>query len=793
MQQNSRNITSYKPLSQNRWLISSDHEELDVHVLGDHIIRFRWNPGKRDFSYAIDPAFQPEEVDVKQDENTDFWMLQTAKIMCRISKKGMQISLYNQKQRLLTQDIQPLRYDGEAVVCRKSIQPGEAFFGLGDKADEFNLRGKSFENWGTDAFYYQKGSDPLYRNIPFYIGLHSGMAYGIFLDNSHRTRFDFGKSEKKMLQMSADGGEMNYYFIYGPEMQSVSERYVQLTGRPELPPLWGLGYHQCKWSYYPESNVREIADQFRDLEIPCDSIYLDIDYMDGYRCFTWNKEGFPDPEKMIADLRKDGFKTVVILDPGIKIDPNYTVYQEGLEGDYFCKTKDGKVFEGEVWPGPCHFPDFTKPDTREWWKGLIKKLVDAGVAGVWNDMNEPSVFDTDVNTMPPEVVHDYEGEEAPHAKAHNVYGMQMARSTYEGLKKWRSDHRPFVITRSGYSGLQRFSLVWTGDNTSSWEHMWLGSIQCQRMSLSGVSFIGTDIGGFVKDSEPELYVRWIQLGAFHPLFRTHSMADKADMAPNLDYELREAIRGGANREPWAFGEEYGLIIKKYISLRYRLLPYMYTAFRQYVEQGTPILRPLIMLDQAHDYFGEHAENFAVGDHLVVAPVLEANAESLSLQLPRGRWYDYWTDNPYQGREEINQPVDLATMPVFVRAGAVIPSQPLMQYTHEKPVEELSLDVYFGEDATISHLYEDAGEGYAYQQGNYKLKQFRVEGNAEYLRITQETEGSYEPEYPTYLLRVHGLPFEVKDVQLDGESQLWQIENNVLKVVALEVFGEIRIS
>lgn len=786
-------LHSVEQVSDKHWRLTSDQQHsLEVYVLDSHIFRFRWDAGEHDFSYAIDPNFQPREVAVTEKKTADFWELHTEEVVCQVAQADMRISLYDRDSQLLLQDALPYEKEGERVRCQKKIQPGESFFGLGDKADDFNLKGKAFENWGTDAFYYQKGSDPLYRNIPFYIGLQGGQAYGLFLDNSYRTHFDFGKKERDILEVAADGGELNYYFFFGPNVQRVAESYVQLTGKPELPPLWGLGYHQCKWSYFPESNVREIAAQFRDLEIPCDAIYLDIDYMDGYRCFTWNREGFPNPDGMVADLNNLGFKTVVILDPGIKIDEDYRMYQEGLKGDFFCKTNDGKVFEGEVWPGPCHFPDFTKPDTREWWKTQIKTLAEAGISGIWNDMNEPSVFDTESQTMTPEVVHDYEGEGSTHARAHNVYGMQMARSTYEGIKKWRPEHRPFVITRSGYSGLQRYTLVWTGDNTSSWEHMWLASIQCQRMSLSGVSFVGSDIGGFIKDSEPELYVRWIQLGAFHPFFRTHSMADKADMAPNLDYELREAIRGGANREPWAFGEEYGLIIKKYISLRYRLLPYFYTAFWQYVKQGTPILRPLIMLEQENNYFAEHAENFAVGDHLIVAPVMQPNASHLRLRLPRGRWYDYWTDTVHEGNQDLNRPVDLATMPIFIRAGAVLPSQPLMQYTHEKPIDQLTLDVYFGEDATTSQLYEDVGDGYEYQAGQYSLKQFKVQGSANNCRITQHLQGSYETEYAIYQIRIHGLPFSVKDVQVDRMVLSYELEENILTFSVVEDFGEINI-
>ncbi|MFP4092841.1 MAG: TIM-barrel domain-containing protein [Cyclobacteriaceae bacterium] len=770
MYQSLGTLNRYQSTSENSWQLSTDQNiSLLIQVMTDDIIRFRFKPSGRDFSYAIDPGFRPQVKAAGMNEEKDHLHLTTSSLSCRISKKGLTISFYDLEGNLLNEDQQSFSQVGEMVSCHKKLQTDEAFFGLGDKPTDFNLRGKKLQNWGTDAFYYQKDTDPLYRNIPFYIGLHHSRAYGIFLDNSFRTHFDFGRSQADTVSFAAEGGELNYYFIGGPGVQQVAERYTLLTGRPDLPPLWGLGYHQCKWSYYPEANVRALASRFREEQIPCDAIYLDIDYMEGYRCFTWSKEGFKDPARMISDLKKEGFKTIVILDPGIKIDPEYEVYQDGLEGDHFCRTRNGEVFEGEVWPGPCHFPDFTRPATREWWKNQVHKLVDVGVAGIWNDMNEPSVFDTQEATMPPEVMHDYEGEPAPHAKAHNVYGMQMARATFEGLRKWQPEKRPVVITRSGYSGLQRHTLVWTGDNTSTWKHMWLASIQCQRLSLSGVSYCGSDIGGFIKDSEPELFVRWIQLGSFHPLFRTHSMADKADQAPNLSDELREAIQGGADREPWAFGEKNKAIIRKYISLRYRLLPYFYSAFWQYVKRGTPILRPLLMLEQENPHFYEHASHFAVGDHLIVAPVLEADAKNLSCYLPKGKWYYYWTGEVLEGGKETIIPLTLEDMPLLVRAGAVLPLQPLMQYVGEKKVDKLSLQVFFAEGKVKSELYEDAYDGYEHHKGQYVLKTFEVTGESGKCVIRQQQEGAYQPEYRVYEIELRGFNFEPTVIMVDDEE------------------------
>jgi alpha-glucosidase len=354
---------------------------------------------------------------------------------------------------------------------------------------------------------------------------------------------------------------MNYYFIYGPLMRSVAEQYAYITGTAEIPPIWALGYQQSKWSYKPEKQVKEIANEFRKRKIPCDVIHLDIDYMDGYRCFTWNKKEFPDPMRMIKQLQKQGFKIVCIIDPGIKVDKNYSVYKEAFEKNYFCRRADGELMEGDVWPGKCNFPDFTNPQVRKWWSTLFEDLIKAGVRGIWNDMNEPAVFE--IGTFPEDVRHDYDGHPGSHRKAHNIYGMQMARATMTGLKKYLGDKRPLNITRSGFSGVQRYAATWTGDNTASWEHLWLANLMCQRLSMSGISFVGSDIGGFIGNPDGELYVRWLQMAVFHPFCRTHSAGLDRDSQPH---------------EPWVYGPRFEFIARKFINLRYRLLPYIYTAF-----------------------------------------------------------------------------------------------------------------------------------------------------------------------------------------------------------------------
>jgi alpha-glucosidase len=531
-------------------------------------------------------------------------------------------------------------------------------------------------------------------------------------------------------------------------MMDVVKSYHLLTGTHPMPPLWALGYHQCRWSYYPEAKVRKIAKGFRENQIPCDGLYLDIDYMDGYRCFTWNRKYFPDPKKMISDLLADGFKTVVIIDPGIRVDDNYWVFKEGKKNRYFCRRSDDYFMEGHVWPGRCQFPDFTNPDVRTWWGSLFDELVELGVAGVWNDMNEPAVFGA--GTFPDDVRHQYDGFRGSHRKAHNVYGMQMVRATYEGLRTIMKNKRPFTITRAGYSGVQRYSSVWTGDNVASWEHLQLGNIQCQRLSVSGIPFCGTDIGGFSGEPDGELFTRWIQMGTFSPFMRAHSAGDTKE------------------REPWSFGEPYTSINRKFIELRYRLIPYMYSAFWEHHRYGFPILRPVVMQEQ--DVLLNHfrQDEFTYGDKILICPVLSPGQTKRNVYLPKGKWYNFWTNEMVDGGKEVSVATPLDIIPVFVKAGSIIPEYPIMQYVGEKPIEEVKLNIYYSGYEANSFYFEDYGETFAYEQDIYLEKKFAVKGDGKTFTIEQSMEGLYTPRYEGYKINLMGLPFKPTKIVGDGK-------------------------
>lgn len=756
------NITDYKKDVDVLHFSTSNNVILQLTVLRDSVLRFRYTTvGKfdNDFSYAIanDANTGYNHLEISDDEEK--YIITTSKLICHIHKSDLRKSIFDVNDNtLICEDEKGFHWEesyelgGDIVKMSKTAQNSESYYGLGDKPQHINLKGRRFENWATDSYAFGKDTDPIYKAIPFYTGLHSGKSYGIFFDNTFRTYFDFCHERRNVTSFWAQGGEMNYYFIYGPDMNDVVTSYTDLTGTPELPPLWALGYHQCKWSYYPESNVKEVTQKFRDLKIPCDAIYLDIDYMEGFRCFTWSEDYFPDPKRMVKELADDGFKTVVIIDPGIKIDNEYSVFKEALDKDYFCKRADGPYMKGKVWPGECYFPDFTRPEVREWWAGLFKELIeDIGVKGVWNDMNEPAVMDVPGKTFPSDVRHDYDGNPCSHNKAHNIYGMQMARATYHGLKKFNYPKRPFVITRSAYSGTQRYTSTWMGDNVATWEHLQIANIQAQRLALSGFSFAGSDIGGFAEQPNGELYARWIQLGAFHPFCRTHSSGDHGD------------------QEPWAFDEEITDVVRKFIEIRYELLPYLYTSFYKYSELKEPMLKSLVLFDQEDTQTHYRIDEFICGDKILVCPINEPNATGRRMYIPRGEWYNKWSKEVVTGGKETWVDADLHHMPIFIKAGAVIPKYPVQQYVGEKEITEMTLDVYFKDGKEESDLFEDANDGYDYTKGRYSLRHFKVVGTDNKLTLRQHKQGKYVTTYETFKINLYGLPFDVKSIKIDNEE------------------------
>jgi alpha-glucosidase len=659
-----------------------------------------------------------------------------------------------------TADGQPLSEDdsrfgttwqGERVINYRKLYADEKFIGLGEKEGNLNRRGSHYVNWNTDAALHTITTDPLYKTFPFYIGLHSGLLYGLFFDNTHKSYFDFGATtDEQMSWFGADGGDMNYYFFGAQSMREILQDYTWLTGRMEMPPLWSLGYQQCRWSYMSAKEVLDVARKFRERNIPADVMYCDIDYMDDYKIFTWNKETFADPKAMLDELKAMNFKLVTIVDPGIKIEEGYPEYEEGVAKNYFATYPNGEKYIGSVWPGRCHFPDFFNAEVREWWGASFKALTNPGVDGFWNDMNEPAAWGQNM----PSIV---KFGEHYMSEVRNAYGMQMARATYNGTKRILGNKRPFILTRAAYAGTQRYSAVWTGDNAGTDEHMLFGQRLVNSLGLTGMSLIGVDIGGFMGNPTPELMVRWNSLGVYTPMFRNH------------------AALGMSMREPWQWGEEYEGIIRKDIEQRYKLLPYIYSGFYQSHKTGLPLSRTLA-IDYTHDeniFDIKYHNQFLFGDAVLVAPVISTE-QSLDVYLPPSDWYRLNSDEKFTGGQVINTHAPLTDLPVFVKAGGIIPMQNVIQSTSDVSDGILFIHIWNGTEATEFAYYEDDGSSYDYEHGTYYKRAIRFDPSAREV-ILDEVEGSFVSKYRVIQVVLHGFG----DVAQPGEV----LNNNEVITIA----------
>ena len=601
--------------------------------------------------------------------------------------------------------------DAATVQVVKRMEGGEAFYGLGDKTGFLNKRGYEYVMWNTDDPAPQMDNfKSLYKSIPFFITLRDDAVFGLFYDNPYRSCFDMGKESDEYYWYGAADGNLDYYLIAGDSMAEVVGGYTYLTGTAPLPQKWTLGYQQCRWSYMSDAEVRSVAQHMRKCGIPCDAIHLDIDYMDRYKVFTWtpDQERYPDPERLISDLADDGIKIVTIIDPGVKVEEGYSVYDEGVEKGYFAKTPEGDIYVNEVWPGDAVYPDFGKKEVRSWWGKNQQFLLDKGVRGVWNDMNEPASFR---GQLPPEVVFTDEDEISNHARMHNLYGHNMAKATYEGLKE-RDGRRPFVITRACYAGTQKYSTAWTGDNHSIWAHLQMVIPQLCNMGLSGMPFVGTDVGGFGSDCTKELLCRWVEAGCFSPLFRNHS------------------AMGTRYQEPWQFDEETVRIYRKAVELRYHLIPYYYDLFWEEEKTGLPIMRPLVLHYEKDETARECNTEFLVGRNLLAAPVVTQGDRKKMVYLPAGVWYDYWTGERLESADGkwIVRDAPLDTCPLYVKAGTILPVWPKQSFVGEKDTDSvLMLEIYPGE-GSWEH-FQDDGESFDYRDGKYNQYHCELKGKA----------------------------------------------------------------
>jgi alpha-glucosidase len=739
-----------------------------VTAVADDILRVRVAPGGQwpeDASWVVPADVRARSVSVQSWSGRDAAGFRTAVLEAHIERSSQRLIIADLAGHEILADAmdRSLAVHGTAFSLRKIMPASEHYFGLGDKTGPLDRRGESFIDWNTDAYHFQESTDPLYKSVPFFIatGGPAG-SYGVLLDNTWRSWFDFGKKDPRVLAFGSVSGPIDYYVIYGPSFKRVVSRYTDLSGKAPLMPQWALGFQQSRYSYMSATEVRDIASRLRTERLPADIIWMDIDYQDRNRVFTTNPVTFPDLPGLARDLRAQGLRLVAITDLHVADAPGqgYAPYDSGAAGDDFVKNSDGSVFVGKVWPGPSVFPDFTQSRTRDWWGGLFNNFMAAGISGFWNDMNEPAVFESANKTMPLDVVHRIEEpgfltRKATHAEIHNIYGMENSRATYEGMQHLAPDERPFVMTRASFAGGQRYASTWTGDNSSTWNHLKLSISMLLNLGLSGFSYSGTDVGGYKGTPSPELMTRWIEIASFTPIFRAHSE------------------KGSIRKEPWANGPEQTAIRRRFIEERYRLMPYLYALADENSRTGAPLMRPVFYEFPEALTFGypcEQDTTFLLGDRLLIAPPPDLESPGVyPICLPAGRWFDYWTGLEVTGTAPVETPVwsagvkaqyvqstpSLEKLPVFVRAGAIVPRQPLVQSTAFVPEGPLSLEVYPGDDCHGT-LYADDGHSMAYRRGVFLRQTVRCTVTAGGIDIDFDARtGTYQPWWHELAVSVHG--------------------------------------
>jgi alpha-glucosidase len=654
----------------------------------------------------------------------------------------------------------------DAFAFRRRCRPEDAVYGLGEKTGRLDRRGRDFTLWNTDVLdpnavrEFVEGLepgdpradptstefDPYYVSIPFFHHQRhpDGAMAGSFVDNGHRAHYDFTPAEEYRVHFA--GGQYTEYVFAGPRMPDIVERYTALTGRVELPPLWALGYHQCRWFRYTQDAIEQLAARHREYEIPCDALWLDIEYMDGYRVFTWDEASFPDVPLMLDRLRAQGFRVITIVDPGVKHEPGYEVFDEAVERDVLCRTEGNELYVGQVWPGRTVFPDFVTEEARTWWGERNAAHVRSGLAGIWNDMNEPAT-----GRIPPDAMRFDRGRDS-HARWHNQYALLMAMATTAGLRDAMPDQRTFVLSRAGFAGIQRYAANWMGDNLSRWDHLWLSIPMAMGFGVSGQPFVGADVGGFRGSAHAELFLRWMQYGTLTPFCRNHS-------------EL-----GNADQYAWAWGDVVLGLVREAIALRYRLLPYLYAAFVRAAEDGAPVQRPLVFDHQDDPVVRDLDDQYLLGSDLLVAPVVEAGVTARQVYLPKGDWYDWHTGEAVGGARFLTAATPMDRIPIYARGGAVIPMWPQAPAStagHHPEAIELHLFVPATDGTHRSLLQEDDGLTFAAHDGARYRTTFELTRDGGRLVLRAEVDGDGYPEFAreAFHLVVHGAAPGA--VRLDG--------------------------
>ena len=732
---------------------------LEVRFLTPDFLRVAWNGSARDLSYAVvEGGFEGTEAGkVSLEPSKGGWSLRTGSLELLVGDDGG-LRLLDARGKLVRHDQAPHRL-GDGWNQRAWLDSESAVYGLGERANGLNLNPGTYRMWNTEiSGSYGPGRDPLYTTMPIYLCLDGRGSHLVFYDNTYDGRVTFDRSGA---EISFDDGPLRYYLAVGSPAETL-ERFTQLAGRAPLPPRWALGFHQCRWGYQTEAEMRRVFEGFQSRNLPLSVLYMDGDHMEQYKTFTIDEERYPDVPGLARDLAEAGVHLVASVNPGIKKDQKTRLYDEARRADVFCKAPDGGESSAVVWPGWVAHTDYTNPRVREWWGSRYASYLESGIEGFWHDMNEPSSFATwGDQTLPLTTRHDMEGRGGDHREAHNVYGLLMNRSGHEGLRRLRPEKRPFVLSRSGWVGMQRHAWNWTGDIESSWNvlRQTIGTVL--GLGLSGVPYSGPDIGGFSGQPSTEMFVRWFQLGSFLPFFRVHSA-----------YYLPP-------REPWEWDDEVLGILREYLDLRYRLMPYWYTLAHEASRTGYPIVRPLFWRSPDQKELWDTDDAFMLGDALLVAPIVEEGAQRRTVSLPPGRWYDMHDDRTFDSPKTSPAQVDLnaplGRCPVLALAGSVLPTE---------EDGRLVLHVYApsSTEEGAFQLYSDTGDGY----GDWRLDRFTLSSEADGLVLRCDSEGEYPFPYTGVDFVTHG--FVTHTATADGAKM--ELENGRFRLDVRDGFESI---
>jgi alpha-glucosidase len=759
-------------------LLTVGEEKFRAEVIRADVLRLKISrSGKFDEAPTFAAAFEmPSAVPFEISESAESITLQTEQLRLVISRAPFGLAAYRADGSVVFEDAR--RADGsshgyvhinDSFVLTRRISRHDAIYGLGEKTGGFNRRGRNFVLWNTDVLQHgvleqnrlteaeivpgtSTSFDPYYTSIPFFYhartSANAAALSGSFLDNGYKANFEFEARDTYRIEFH--GGQYTEYVFAGPSMKDVLEGYTFVTGRIAPPPIWALGHHQCRWHDYSDADVLAIGKQYRDRQIPCDVLWLDIEYMNGYRVFTWNTEKFPDVPGMLAKAKDNKLRVITIVDPGVKFEPGYRVFDHGISNNLFCKTEAGNVYVGQVWPGRTAFPDFSKAEARAWWGELNAAHIGSGIAGIWNDMNEPATGQVEPFSMR----FDRDGANHPHERFHNQYGLLMAMGTHQGLLKAEPALRTFILSRAGFSGIQRYAAQWLGDNCAEWSHLAMSVPMTAGMGVSGQAFVGGDIPGFTSSPSAELAARWTQYGALTPFCRYHSE------------------RGEPDKYPWSFGPGTEKLTRKAIELRYRLLPYIYSAFVASSETGAPVQRPFVFDFQHDRQAWETDDAYLFGEALLVAPVMEAGCTARHVYLPPGTWVDFYTGERHQGGQFITAAAPADRIPLFQRGGYVIPMYdraPASTMDHFPELLELHVIVPDEEGETLSMMQEDDGLSYACNSGAFLRTAFSVSRRADRVTVSLQTSGKGFPEFRRTRLRFLLKGFTGSEVVLDGRA------------------------